>query len=342
MAEGFYRLPKTLWASLALVRQHGSQLGPGIGFSVLIVMASSYLADQYGMTPILGALLLGMAFNSLAKYPEFAPGLEFCSKFVLRAGVALLGARIAFSQLSELGAKPLLVVVVVLVATLAFGMLLAALLRVDRSKGLISAAAVAICGASAAMAVAALLQDSRENQKHLLCTLVGVTGLSTIAMVVYPGIVIWLGLSEEQIGIFLGASIHDVAQVFGAGHMISDPVAELATFTKMLRVTLLVPVMAILVVALPSADSSSRSKILALPPFLLVFVALMLLANSGLIAAGGVTALSSMSQYCLWLAMAALGTRTNLVEMMQLGVKPFLLLLLNTIFIAGLALLLVA
>lgn len=334
------------WAGTpAQVKRYFQERFPGVCFCLLVVLASSYLSDHYGVSHILGALLLGMAFNRIADYKEFAPGLDFCAKNVLRLGVALLGARITFLQISELGVRPLLVVVCVVVTTIGFSLLLARQLKINRVCGIISGVAVGVCGVSAAMAAAAVLhqriQQDKTAEKHLLCTLVGVTGLSTICMALYPGLLGVLGLDAAQMGVFIGASIHDVAQVFGAGQMISTEVADLATYTKMLRVALLIPVVMVIAFLYRSDTAGERRLSHALPPFLMLFVGFVVLANTGVFSAPVVSTMSDVSQVCLWLAMAALGAKTNLVELCKVGRNPFVLLLLNTVFIAVVSLLLV-
>ncbi len=317
---------------------------PGVFFCLLVVLASSYMSEHYGSSKILGALLLGMAFNSISGYREFTAGIEFCAKTMLRIGIVLLGARITFSQISELGMRPLWIGGCVVVATLLFSLVAARQLKMDRTAGLIAGAAVGICGVSAAMAVASVLQEKSANKLvdgHLLCTLVGITGISTVCMIVYPGLLLMLGLDSYQMGLFLGASIHDVAQVFGAGQMISPEVAELATYTKMLRVAMLIPVVMVLAIMCRTRDASERNFHKIIPPFLLAFIAFVVVANTGALSAPAIATVNELSQFCLWLSMAALGAKTNLVEMWRMGKSPFLLLLLNTIFLAVLSLILV-
>lgn len=322
-----------------------SARAPGVGFCLLIVLASSYISEHYGSSKILGALLLGMAFNSIANYREISVGLEFCAKTILRFGVALLGARITFSQIAELGMRPLWIVGCVVVATLLFSLLVAKQLKTERSSALIAGAAVAICGVSAAMAVASVLQsqlaERRLAENHLLCTLVGVTGISTICMIFYPGLLLMLGLTPQQMGLFLGASVHDVAQVFGAGQMLSPQVAEMATYTKMLRVAMLVPLIMILAFIFRASQVGGKRHVAIVPAFLLAFIGFVALANTGMLSTPTLAGIHHLSQFCLWIAMAALGAKTNLLALWRVGKSPFLLLLLNTAFIAVLSLLLV-
>lgn len=339
---------------------HIQTLFPGLTFCILVVLAASYIAENYGSPAILCALLLGMAFNNISSQPDLVKGLDFCRNDILRHGVALLGARITFSQISELGIQPVLVVVAVVLSTIGFSILLARFLKVALVPAIIAGSSVAICGVSAALAVAAVLPVNKDTRNYLLCTVVGVTGLSTILMVLYPAMIGNMQWSPEQMGLFLGATIHDVAQVFAAGHMVSDEVAEFATYTKMLRVTALVPVVVVLgflfrstllsqsnettqeLSSSSSSNSSSATKpARLLPGFLIGFIVLMLLSNIGVIPDAGIDAMSDLSHVCLLIAMAALGAKSNLMELWHVGRKPLLLLVINTLFIGLLAFLLI-
>ena len=334
---------------------HVQTLFPGLTFCILVVLAASYIAENYGSPAILCALLLGMAFNNISSQPDLLKGLDFCRNDILRYGVALLGARITFSQISELGIQPVLVVVAVVLCTIGFSILLGRLLKIALAPAIIAGSSVAICGVSAALAVAAVLPVNKDTKNYLLCTVVGVTGLSTILMVLYPAMIGNMQWSPEQMGLFLGATIHDVAQVFAAGHMVSDEVAEFATYTKMLRVTALVPVVVVLGILFrstlltqsnettkdSSSDTTAAKPARLLPGFLIGFIVLMLLSNIGVIPEAGIDAMSDLSHVCLLIAMAALGAKSNLMELWHVGRKPLLLLVINTLFIGLLALLLI-
>lgn len=330
-----------IWRSATSARQKIIEYLPGISFCLLLVLGASYLSDHYGTSKILGALLLGMAFQAISQYQEFSPGLDFCAKTVLRAGVAILGIRISFDQMTELGVAPLILVSTVVTGTIIFSIVLARLFKIDPVRGTISGAAVGICGVSAALAVASVLPSNKAIEKHLLCTVVAVTGISTICMVLYPGLLTSMGMTPEQMGLFIGASIHDVVQVFGAGEMISPDVAELATYTKMLRIALLVPTVVILALIYhkPEAKAGGFSRVV--PPFLLAFVGFVILANVQVLPREGSVLLGDISQACLWMAMAALGAKTNLVDLWRIGGKPLLLIIINTLFIAAMSLLLI-
>ena len=199
------------------------------------------MSDNYGGPTILYALLLGIAFHFLSQEGRCVPGVDFAARTILRLGVALLGARITATQVFELGLGPVATVVVGVTLTILVGRLLAKLLGLDRELGLLTGGAVAICGASAALALSAVMPRNEHSERNLILTVVTVTALSTIAMVTYPLLVKSLGMDFRTAGVFLGGTIHDVAQVVGAGFIISPETGNISTVVKLMRVAMLVP-----------------------------------------------------------------------------------------------------
>jgi hypothetical protein len=143
------------------------------------------------------------------------------------------------------------------------------------------------------------------------------TVLSTLAMIFYPSIAAWLGLDAHDTGVFLGGTIHDVAQVVGAGYGISGEVGNYAVLTKMLRVAMLLPVVMALSVAVRHrlrVESNQRTGPL-LPPFLVAFVALIVAGSLGLVPASVATLLNEVARACLVIAIAAVGLKASPLEM---------------------------
>ena len=199
----------------------GRQLLPGLIASVVIAAAANFLSDHYGAPVMLFALLLGMAMNFLSTHDQARPGIEFAAREVLRVGVALLGLRITLGQIAALGWHPVALIGISVVVTILMSMLAARALGFNVLFGLLSGGATAICGASAALALAAALPAHPGKERATLFTVIGVSALSTFAMIGYPLIAQALGFSSQTSGIFLGATIHDVAQVVGAGYGMS-------------------------------------------------------------------------------------------------------------------------
>ena len=309
---------------------------PGFMLCLVVAMSAKFVSEHYGGPTILYALLMGMSLNYLSKEGKCAAGIQFAATTVLRVGIALLGARITFEQMLSLGVAPIVIVLVGVPATILFGLLCGKWLKLSPQQSVLSGAAVGICGASAALAVCAVLPPSKALEKQLIFTIIGVTALSTVAMISYPLLVSALGLSAIESGVFLGATIHDVAQVIGAAYMVSEEVGDVATFTKLLRVAALVPVVVVisLIVNNNRLAASGRAKSIPLPGFLIVFVIIVAINSTGFIPDNFVNTATDMSRWCLIVAMVGLGMKASFQELAKLGWPPIILLLLETLFLA--------
>lgn len=314
-------------------------LWPGIGLPVLIMLGATFISEHYGGPQLLYALLFGLAFHFLYLDARCRPGIEFCSKTLLRIGVALLGARITLAQIGQLGIGPLATAALSIVSTIALGAWLARRFGLKTDFGLLCGAAVSICGASAALAVSAVMPKSGENERQTLLTVVGVTGLSTLAMILYPLLVKVLALSDTSAGIFLGGTIHDVAQVIGAGLMISHETGDVAVIVKLFRVTLLVPVVAVLAwywrQRSTGALDGATPRTPLLPFFLISFMMLVIVNSVGVITPRITEAMSQVSRIFLVIAISALGIKTSFEELVGLGWRPIALMVIETVWLAG-------
>ncbi|WEX09810.1 putative sulfate exporter family transporter [Chelativorans sp. AA-79] len=319
----------------AMRLQHLKSLAPGIMLALLIALAATFLSEHYGAPVMLFALLLGMAFHFLWDEPRSAAGIDFASRSLLRLGVGLLGARITFEEIGALGFGPILLVLASVVATIGFGLLMARLFRRHWTFGILTGGAVAICGASAALAISAVLPNRPEREKDTLFTVIAVTGLSTIAMIIYPILFAALGFDDREIGVMIGATIHDVAQVVGAGYAVSDVAGDTATFVKLLRVALL-PIVVISIMLF--ARRGEGAKGLSLPSFVVLFAALVVLNSLGFIPTTVAALLSELSRWLLVVAIAALGVKTALKDMFALGAGHINVVVTITLFLMMLAL----
>jgi uncharacterized integral membrane protein (TIGR00698 family) len=313
--------------------QRLTTLYPGAIVAVLLALAAFALAEHYGAPVMLFALLLGMAVNFLGEDERCGPGIEFCARTVLRVGVALLGVRITVGHLMDLGWLPALLVVVAVILTVLVGAALSRGLRLDSRFGVLTGGSVAICGASAAIAIASVLPKQPESDKSLAFAIIGVTALSTLAMIIYPALAGLMGLGDVAAGVFLGGTIHDVAQVVGAGYSISERAGDLATIVKLLRVAMLVPVVFVVMLVFRGSLSDDSREGTTFPPFLLAFVALSAASSLGLMPDVVIELGSSASRWCLVAAIAAVGVKTELREMVRLGWPPVILMLAETFFI---------
>ncbi|MCJ0764658.1 YeiH family protein [Variovorax terrae] len=313
---------------------------PGVLVCGVIALAATFLSEHYGGPQLLYALLIGLAFHFLMGHPQVKPGIDFCGRTVLRIGVALLGARITLTQVAKLGVASAVVVVLAVALTILFGVLLARWLGRPREEGLLSGGAVGICGASAALAISSVLPQTKENERFTLLAVVGVTVLSTLAMVIYPFSLQALGLTPEQSGIFLGGTIHDVAQVVAAGMMLGPQAGDVATVVKLFRVMLLMPVVLVIAMLYRShpAARAADEQVPLVPGFLLAFIVLVLLATVGVFTPPMTQAASDTSRWMLVTAIAAAGVKTSFEDLLKLGWQPVAMLVGETVFIAALVL----
>lgn len=327
---------------------HWAPLWPGLMLSAIIAVAALYLAEHYGAPVMLFSLLLGMAVNFLSTEGRCKPGIEFAARQILRAGVALLGLKITAGQVQAMGWQPVAMVVLSVAATITFGIVAAKLMGFQKFFGLLSGGAVAICGASAALAISAAFPQHPQKERATLFTVIGVSTLSTIAMVLYPVVVRALGLNDFEAGLFLGGTIHDVAQVVGAGYSISNPAGDAATVVKLMRVAMLVPVIVFAVWmtrqhmlrqreqnspdGITFSDSGARPPLL--PWFAVGFIILVVVNSTGWLPTWAVSGGNEVSRMFLVTAMVAIGMKTHLKDILTVGWKPVALMLLQTLFLA--------
>lgn len=330
-------------SAIALTRIHSRtrELAPGFIVSLIVAAAASFLSEHYGAPVMLFALLLGMALNFLADDGPCKAGVEFTARTVLRIGVALLGMRITLEQMAALGWKPIALVVILVVVTIGVSVIAAKALGFQRLFGMLTGGATAICGASAALALAAALPNHPQKERATLFTVIGVSALSTMAMIVYPMIANWLHLSPQLAGVFLGATIHDVAQVVGAGYSMSTETGDTATVVKLMRVAMLLPVIvtAAMITRMQGADPTGKRPPL-LPWFAVGFLVLACINSTGWVVPAVQGAVNDLSRWCLVISISALGMKTRLKELASVGIKPILLMVGETVFLVVLVLLL--
>jgi len=325
--------------SIAAWPARGRTLFPGVLASVVVAAAATFLSQHYGAPVMLFALILGMAMNFLSGDGACKSGIDFTARQVLRWGVALLGLRITLGQIAALGWHPVLIVVVAVVVTIAVSMVVAKLLGFQSLFGLLTGGATAICGASAALALAAALPAHPEKERATLFTVVGVSALSTMAMIVYPMIAHAFGLDPRAAGVFLGGTIHDVAQVVGAGYSMSRETGDVATFVKLMRVAMLLPVIVFAVMCTRARGKGAGGpRPPLLPWFAVAFAALVAINSTGWVPEALNTLGSDVSRWCLVAAIAAIGMKTQLKDLATVGLKPVALMLGETVFLAILVL----
>lgn len=246
---------------------------PGLGVTALAALAAAWLGDHYQAPLMLMGLLIGLAFNFLNADPRLHAGLGFASKTLLRWGIVLVGLQVTIWQIAALGWPSFVAIGGMILLVMGAGTLVARTLGLGGAFGTLAGGSVAICGASAALALSSVLGEKRVNQAQLTLVLVAVSAASALAMSVYPLLATALGLGPHAAGFLLGASIHDVAQALGAGYSLGEVEGQTAAIVKLTRVALLAPTLLLVTLALPR-DGEAKAGAPPVPWFIVAFLGL--------------------------------------------------------------------
>lgn len=298
-------------------------------------IGSARIFTDLSLSPMIIGIILGMIYaNSLRMHlPDtWVPGIQFCSKKVLRLGIILYGFRLTFQDVLAVGTAGIVIDVIVVTATIIGGYWLGRLLRMDRDIALLTSIGSGICGAAAVLGAEATLRTKPYKTAVAVATVVI---FGTLSMFLYPiayraGI---LSLDPVQMGLFGGSTLHEVAHAVGAGNAMGGEIANITVIVKMIRVMLLVPVLLVLALWVASRKSAAtaeggevagKSKI-AVPWFALGFLAVIAFNSFDLLPAAVVDVINYIDTFLLTMAMAALGAETSVDKFKKAGAKPFVL-----------------
>lgn len=294
-----------------------------VALSVIALVAPLVLGSMF--SPLLVAIVLGMLLGNTL-YPKWKPifeqGVGFSQKQILRAGIVLYGFRLTFSDVMGVGIAALLLDVIIVFGTFFLTLWLAQrVFRVDRETAILIGSGASICGAAAVLAAAPVAKAPAHKVSVAVATVVL---FGTIAMLVYPLIYAAgvLPFSASEFGIYIGATVHEVAQVVAAGGVISETVANTAVITKMTRVMLLAPFLLMLSFMMGQANTSAKTRI-SVPWFAVGFVLVVALHSVPIWPKVWVQWVVWLDTLLLCMAMAALGLTTNLSDMVKVGLAPF-------------------
>ena len=317
------------------LKAYVSPLWQGASIAAMTGLAALFLSEHYGAPAMLFALLLGMAVSFLYQSDSpCAKGIDFTGSTILRVGIVLLGTRIALGDLITLGWQTALMLAGAIFTTIILGVILARVFGLQKRFGALTGGSVAVCGASAALAISSIMPNSEHKERDTLLTVIGVTAMSTIAMILYPIIVNYLEFDAHNAGVFLGGTIHDVAQVVGAGYSVSPETGDIATLTKLVRVAMLLPVVLIMMVIINRSNQSNKSDLPKVPGFLIGFVILMVINSCFSLPSVLLESANELSKFFLITAIAAIGMKTNLGKLTEVGIKPIILIVAETVWIA--------
>ena len=316
---------------------------PGLLVSILAGILAAYISEITVIPVMLLAIIIGLLLHVLNSVSILKDGINWSSRGLLYTGVALMGLRIDLTDLSQVGFMAPLFVIITLITTLLVGYAIARALGQSKDFSILMSGAVGICGVSAAAAICSALEDNPLRDAQLAITVAGITVLSTLAMLLYPFISNALNLNILESGIFMGGGIHNVSQAVGAGYAVSNEAGDLAVIFKLIRVSMLLPV--IIIISLVWGKGSStpypnvRSKLKAsTPPFLIVFCLLALLSCLNIIPDLAKNAGNISAHWALIISLVAIGIKTDTRLVMKVGAKPLTIMTLTTAFMGAMLL----
>ena len=319
-----------------MLSEKRSSMLHGVLLITLFSCAAFYIGDMdfvksLSLSPMIVGIVLGMLYaNSLRNnLPDtWVPGIQFCSKRVLRFGIILYGFRLTFQNVLDVGLPAILIDAIVVTLTICGGVLVGKLLKMDKDIALLASVGSGICGAAAVLGAESAIKAKPYKTAVAVSTVVI---FGTLAMFVYPvlyrnGV---FDLNPQQMGIYTGSTVHEVAHVVGAGNAMGPEVSNSAIIVKMIRVMMLVPVLLVISffmmrAAMKSGEGSSRGKI-NMPWFAILFLVVIAFNSFDLLPAGLVDFINTFDTFLLTMAMTALGAETSIDKFRKAGSKPFVL-----------------
>lgn len=315
-------------------------LGPGLLLAAAFAVAAMLLSrmawfQSNGLSTLTIAIVLGMLLGNTL-YPRFAaptlPGIGFSKQRLLRLGIVLFGLRLTFQDVASVGLAGVAIDTVIVCGTFLLACLAGRkLFGLDRETTMLIGAGAAICGAAAVMAAEPVVKAKSEQVTIAVATVVV---FGTLAMFLYPVLYQWnlqhgwIALSADAYGIYVGSTVHEVAQVVVAGGAVSPEAANTAVIAKMVRVMMLAPFLLALSYVLTrgsKAAGSSSGRKLVIPWFAIWFLVVVAINSTSIVPTAAIAPLLLLDELLLAMAMFALGLTTHLSAIRQAGLKPLAL-----------------
>lgn len=311
----------------------------GVLLIALFACASFYIGEarflkELSISPMIIGIILGMIYaNSLRNHlPDtWVPGIQFCSKRLLRLGIIFYGFRLTLQDIAVVGVPGVIVDAIVVTVTILGGVLIGRMMKMDRDTALLTSVGSGICGAAAVLGAEATIRSQPYKTAVAVATVVI---FGTVSMFLYPTLYNTgtLGLTPQEMGIYSGSTLHEVAHAVGAGNAMGADVANGAIIVKMIRVMMLVVVLLVLSVwvgmrsrkAVGAGGSAKKGKI-SIPWFAVLFLLVIVFNSFVHLPEPMIDGINYADTFMLTMAMAALGAETSFDKFKKAGAKPFIL-----------------
>lgn len=292
---------------------------------IAYAISTTHAFASIGISAVIVGILLGFMLGNIipeAQKKPFQDGVNFSSKRILRAGIVLYGFQITFTQIIDFGISGIMASLLVVVTTMTIGLLIGKILKIDKEISVLTSAGSSICGAAAVLATETTIKASAEKSSVAVGTVVifGTTAMFLYPLAYHYGLI---DLDLKQMGIYIGATVHEVAHVVTAAKEVSPQTSDSAIVVKMIRVILLVPFLLILPLIL--GMNSQKTKKLSIPWFAFVFLGVVGFNTFVHLGQKTLDLIKNIDILFLTMAMTALGFETTIKKVQNVGLKPFLL-----------------
>lgn len=316
-----------------------TQYVPGLAIcAVAVTIAITVNRLLPGVSALIVAIVLGIALTNVVQLPDsVSPGITFAAKKLLRLGIVFLGLKLVISDIVSLGVPMLAVIVCIVVGGILGTVAIGRALKMRPAQVLLIACGFSICGAAAVAGVEGVT-DSDEEDVVTAVALVVIFG--TLMIPVIPLLGPLFGMDAETNGLWAGGAIHEIAQVVAAGGVIGSGALAVAVIVKLARVLMLAPVVAALSVrqrraGIAEAADGKRPPIV--PLFIIGFLAMIVLRSLVDLPSAVVEAGDLMQTALLAAAMFGLGCGVKVRNLIGVGIRPFVLAVGSTVWVATIA-----
>jgi uncharacterized integral membrane protein (TIGR00698 family) len=326
---------------------------PGLYLVIAVAVVARYLHDiipnaamARAVSEVFIAVFLGLHIRNAIRFStRFDAGVRFALQRILRLGIILLGVRLSLQDVVSTGLTSLLLIVACMAVALTLAYFAGRLLKIPPRLAALIGVGTAICGNTAIVAVAPVIEVKEEDVSFAVAT---ITFFGTLAVILYPIIGFFLGVNDRAFGLWAGTAVNDTSQVVAAGAAFSDAARDIATVVKLTRNTLMAPL--IVVIGMVYARSQNRGHAGApvkfsfgkvVPWFVLGFLIMTLIRTAGVAfgllphdvahpgaltgAASALKLIDEVAKFAVLMALSAIGLGTDVEAVRRTGIKPFAL-----------------
>lgn len=306
--------------------------GPGLLLLLAIALAATFLAQYLPsyIGKVFIAVILGIIIANIfhPKKEIFGKGIKLGLSKLLKVAIILMGAGISFQEVIALGGKGIIIIVVLICIVFGLIFLIGRFLGVSLRKKILIAVGVCICG-NTAIVTAAPLIDAKDEEIAMAVGIVTLFGV--LGVLVYPLIGTAIGMTDLWFGAWAGTAINDTSQVVAAGFIYSDAAGEVATTIKLVRNIMIIPVVFLVAYfyrknANAKSDTKQKINIIKIfPTFILGFLGFALLNSLGVLPENISGILVQISKFIILLALSGIGLGVEFKKFKAIGAKPFIL-----------------